>query len=88
MSTSQPTQSLQLYLKTWCPWCQRARAFLDAGGYAYTPIDVEADPAAFQRMVALSGQPKTPTLVAGDNVLADFGPEELEAFLAEHDIQP
>jgi hypothetical protein len=29
-----------------------------------------------------------PTLVTGELVLADFGPDELEDFLKEHNIRP
>jgi hypothetical protein len=51
-------------------------------------VDVLRDGAAFAEMRRLSGQGLAPTLLAGDRVLADFGPEELEAFLEEHGIEP
>lgn len=51
-------------------------------GLEYTQIDVESDPAAFREMKELSGQSLTPTLVIGDQVLPDFGSEELGPFLA------
>ena len=80
--------SLKLYVKTWCPWCVRAKAFLDAEGYHYEEIDVEADRDDYAEMIRLSGQRLTPTLVVGDKVLPDFGPEELRDFLAQHCIAP
>jgi len=80
---------LKLYVKTWCPWCIRAQAWLDAHGFLYTLIDVEKDHAAFAEMKRLSGQSRTPTLVtACGGVLADFGPEELGPFLAGKSITP
>ena len=79
---------LQLYVKTWCPWCVRAKAFLDAEGYHYEEIDVEADRDDYATMIRLSGQRLTPTLVVGDKVLPDFGPEELRDFLSKHCIAP
>ena len=80
---------LKLYVKTWCPWCVRAEEWLRARGYRYRQIDVEADRADYDEMIRLSGQKRTPTLVAGDGgVLPDFGPEELEGFLLEHGVQP
>jgi hypothetical protein len=39
-------------------------------------------------MHALSDQTYVPTLVAGDEVLANFDTEQLEKFLREHDIVP
>jgi hypothetical protein len=40
-------------------------------------------------MIQLSGQSKTPTLVTREGVvLPDFGPEELEIFVARHGLKP
>lgn len=79
---------LKLYVKTWCPWCVRAKAFLDTQGYQYEEIDVEANREDYAEMIRISGQRLTPTLAIGDKVLPDFGPEELRDFLAEHKITP
>ncbi|MBP9901267.1 MAG: glutaredoxin family protein [Verrucomicrobia bacterium] len=46
----------------------------------YERIDVIADDAAFDEMVKLSGQELAPVMVVDGQVLADFGPEELEKF--------
>jgi glutaredoxin len=46
----------------------------------YERIDVIADDAAFGEMVKLSGQDLAPVMVVDGQVLADFGPEELETF--------
>lgn len=79
---------LKLYVKTWCPWCVTAKRYLDSLGYRYEEIDVEGDRAAYKEMIRLSGQSYTPTLVVGEKVLPDFGPEELELFLKRHSIAP
>lgn len=84
-----PSTSLKLYVKTWCPWCVAAQEWLDARGYRYALVDVEAAAADYQEMIRLSGQRRTPTLVTGDGlVLPDFGPEELATFLQKHSIEP
>jgi glutaredoxin len=59
----------------------KAQRWLDARGYRYEFIDVEADRTAMEEMVRRSGQHRCPTLVVGDRVLPDFGPEELAGFL-------
>ena len=82
------SSGLKLYVKTWCPWCIDAKRHLDARGYTYEELDVEHDEAAFEEMVRLSGQVYTPTLVAGDELLADFGAPELEIFLKKHSLLP
>jgi glutaredoxin len=80
---------MKLYVKTWCGWCVAAREWLDARGFKYELIDVEAKRADYDEMIRLSGQSKTPTLVTREGaVLPDFGTEELEAFVAEHELKP
>ncbi len=72
----------KLYIKPGCPWCRDATQWLDAHGVSYQCIDVLADPAAFEEMIALSAQTKTPTLQTEDQrVLADFDVAQLPAFL-------
>jgi glutaredoxin 3 len=82
------SESLKLYVKTWCPWCVQAQDWLDARGYRYELLDVEADRATMDEMARRSGQHRCPTLVVGDLVLPDFGPEELAVFLKKHSIAP
>jgi glutaredoxin len=75
-----------LYVKAWCPWCHMAEAVLKKHGIDYKRIDVRTDRAAYEELKQVSGQTRAPTLVAGDRVLADFGPEELEQFLKELNV--
>lgn len=80
---------MKLFVKVWCPWCVSAREWLDARGYRYELIDVEANRADYDTMIQLSGQTKTPTLLTSDGkVLPDFGPDELDAFVKKHGIKP
>jgi glutaredoxin len=80
---------MKLYVKLWCPWCVAAREWLDSHGYGYKLIDVEADRGDYDEMIRISNQAKTPTLVTREGaVLPDFGPEELETFVAKHGIKP
>lgn len=80
---------MRVYVKTWCPWCVSAREWLDARGYRYDVVDVEANRADYDEMIRISGQSKTPTLVMPDGkVLPDFGTDELEAFVTKHGISP
>jgi glutaredoxin len=81
--------ALKLYIKTWCPWCVMAQEWLDARGYRYERIDVEASAADYAEMIRLSGQRRTPTLVTGaGEILPDFGPDELAVFVEKHSIRP
>jgi len=84
MSESQPPT---LYIKDGCPWCEEAMDYLDRNEIPYQKKEVTSHPAAMREMVAVSGQSKAPTLKWGDEVLADFGLEELRPFLAARGIR-
>ncbi len=82
-----PTE-LKLYSREWCSWCIDAKEYLTERGYKFTEIDVGEDCAAYQEMKELSDQTYVPTLLAGDEVLANFDTDQLEKFLTEHGIRP
>ncbi|HVE16169.1 MAG TPA: glutaredoxin domain-containing protein [Chthoniobacterales bacterium] len=80
---------MKLYVKTRCPWCVDAVAWLNSRGYTYDLIDVLANRADYDRMIEISGQRLTPTLqLDGGEVLPDFDVRQLEKFLKEHNLQP
>ena len=79
---------LKLFCREWCSWCIDAKDYLAQRGYQFTEIDVGLDRKAYEEMKALSDQTYVPTLVAGDEVLANFDTDQLEKFLLEHDIVP
>jgi arsenate reductase-like glutaredoxin family protein len=70
----------RLFIKPYCGWCQKAIRWLDDHDTAYEKIDVIADDAAFAEMVRLSAQELAPVLDVDSQVLADFGPDQLEKF--------
>jgi glutaredoxin 3 len=79
---------MKLYSREWCSWCIDAKDYLKERGYQFTEIDVGQDREAYQKMTELSDQTYVPTLVAGDEVLANFDTDRLEKFLRDHRIVP
>lgn len=79
---------IKLYSREWCSWCIDAKEYLTERGYKFTEVDVGEDREAYQEMQQLSDQRYVPTLVAGDEVLANFDTDQLEKFLTEHGITP
>ena len=65
-----------------------AKEYLTERGYEFNEIDVGKDREAYDDMLELSDQTYVPTLVAGDQVLANFDTEQLEKFLNQHGIEP
>jgi hypothetical protein len=55
--------------------------YLGREGIAVEKVTVSGDREAMEEMVKLSGQTKAPTLDWDEEVLADFGVEELVPFL-------
>lgn len=79
---------IRLFSREWCSWCIDAKDYLTEHGYKFTEIDVGLDRAAYEEMKELSDQTYVPTLVVGDEVLANFDTDQLEKFLREHGIVP
>jgi glutaredoxin len=79
---------ITLYSREWCSWCIDAKDYLSERGYQFDVIDVGKDRDAYAEMTELSEQTYVPTLVAGDEVLANFDTDQLEKFLTEHGIEP
>lgn len=79
---------MKLYSREWCSWCIDAKEFLTERGFNFTEIDVGADREAYKEMTELSDQTYVPTLVVGDEVLANFDTDQLEKFLSDRGIKP
>ena len=73
-----------LYVKTGCPYCKAAMDDLDERQVQYEKVDVRGSDSGMQKLQQISGQTKTPTMDWDGDVLADFGTEELDGFLAKH----
>ena len=74
------SKRIRLFVKPYCPWCERAEKWLAGKGIKYETVDVIADATAFDEMIDLSGQTLAPVIDVGGKVLADFGPEQLARF--------
>jgi len=61
---TKPT-TVKIYSTSWCSFCRAEKKFLDAHGIPYQDIDVEADEAAAQEMIHLSGQMGVPFTLIG-----------------------
>ena len=80
--------NIRLFIKPHCPWCHKARHWLEERGIPYQTLDVLADSKAMTEMVNLSGQTYAPVIDVGGRILADFGPEELAAFWEKLEPKP
>ncbi len=66
--------TITVYSKPACVQCTATTRALDARGIAYHVIDLTADEAAMERVVAM-GYRQAPVVVAGDAHWAGFRPD-------------
>lgn len=52
--------NIEIYTKGYCPYCQRAKALLDAKGLSYQEYEVSTDKARLQEMVERSNRRTVP----------------------------
>lgn len=50
-----PMPEITVYSKSWCPYCQAAKALLTRKGVAFTEIDIEREPGSRQDMMSRAG---------------------------------
>ena len=88
-SGSQSTPLIVMYARErFCPDVQRARRRLTELGLNWAEFDVEADAAANDRMLAISGSRKVPTMVIGETILVEPSVEEIDSALEAAGITP
>lgn len=54
-----------IYTKSWCPYCIRAKALLDAKQASYQEIDIEREPQRRAEMITRSGRNTVPQIFIG-----------------------
>ncbi|PAZ01298.1 MAG: glutaredoxin [Spartobacteria bacterium AMD-G4] len=74
------------YLKTHCGWSRGVRAVFEKYELPYTEKDIIQNPNYRFEMEQLSGQPLSPCVVIGGNMLADISGEEVEAYMLQNSI--
>ena len=55
---------IQVFSFDACPWCTKAKKYLDKKGVAYTVRDIEKEPAAYNDLVKLTGEGACPVILA------------------------
>lgn len=66
------TQSVVVYSKAHCPYCDRAKQLLAAKQVAYEEIRIDLDPDQAQTMMARSGRKTVPQLFIGNHHVGGF----------------
>ncbi len=65
-------QQVKVYTTPTCPWCKRAKQFLDDNKISYQSFDVAADKAARTEMVSKSKQLAVPVIDIDGTIIVGF----------------
>lgn len=66
-----------LLTTTWCGYCKKLRADLDAAGVAYREWDTETTEVGSQARARLGGGRTVPVTIVGDDILYGYQPERI-----------
>ena len=66
-----------LYQTSWCPYCNKARAFLQQMGVTLVEYDIEREPEKRQEMMAKSGSTGVPVVDIEGIVIRGYSPEAM-----------
>ena len=69
---------VKIFTTAACPYCKKAKAYLDEKGIKYQNVDISENPEAVEEMVSLSGQMGVPVIVIDSNVIVGFDKEALD----------
>lgn len=80
------SERVVMYAKSWCPYCERARALLQRKGVAFQEIDIEAQPEQREEMIRRGGQYTVPQIFIGERHVG--GSDELYELEAAGGLDP
>jgi glutaredoxin 3 len=63
---------ITMYTTAWCPFCVRAKAFLDAKSLAYEEVRVDEDPAFRDKLLELTGGLTVPQILIDDRPIGGY----------------
>ncbi|MFC2018344.1 glutaredoxin family protein [Chloroflexota bacterium] len=76
-------KNVVIYSTPTCPYCKRAKEYLDQKKIAYTNYNVAEDRAKAQEMIDKSGQMGVPVIIIDDEIVVGFNQSEVDKLLAK-----
>lgn len=71
-----------IYSTPTCPYCKKAKAYLQGKGIEYTDIDVSQNETAQKEMMEKSGTMSVPVIVIGGRVITGFDKDKIDEALS------
>ncbi len=76
------TGTVELYVTSWCPVCERAISYMKKKGISFVAYDIEADEQARKRFDELGGR-GVPLIVIGKNKISGFSPGAVDQYVGK-----
>jgi len=73
--------NVKVYSTPTCPWCHKAKDYLNSKGVEFDDINVAEDQEAADEMVEKSGQMGVPVLDIGGEIIVGFDKEAIDTAL-------
>jgi len=73
--------NVKIYSTPTCPWCKKAKAYLEEKGIKYENINVAEDLKAQQEMIDKSGQLGVPVFDIDGKIVVGFDVKKIEELL-------
>jgi glutaredoxin-like YruB-family protein len=74
-------EQVMVYTTESCPWCRKAKAYLEERGVPFQEVNLETDQEAARRIVELTGQRSVPVLARGERYVVGFDPARIDNLL-------
>jgi glutaredoxin 3 len=71
-------KQVKIFSTPTCPWCRRAKQFLDTNGIKYQEVNVAEDKAAREEMVNKTHQLGVPTILIDSDFVIGFNEKALK----------
>lgn len=63
---------IQIYTKSYCPYCDRAKALFKNKGVSYEEISVESDPEMYTQLKQKTGMMTVPQIFINDELIGGY----------------
>ncbi len=72
---------VRMFVTDSCPWCHRAKEYLEAKKVKFEELNVVKDKKAANEMIELSGQLGVPVIDIGGDIIVGFDKEAIDKSL-------
>lgn len=73
--------NIKIYSTPTCPWCKKAKGYLDEKGIQYESIDVSSNEVAQKEMIEKSDQMGVPVLDIDGKIVVGFDKAKIDELL-------